>query len=213
MTTLGGPNQKLPEPENDLDELGINEDDIDDESSGSPPELDICTKYLELMRDPMMRIAITGVVVVDGKISSSKSRQKLKQWFDEIGYQAFEMSQMQLLAFLNSIWFVGCESLSTEFWWVYRNIILKLAYVACVAEACNLQKYGVVGKGAHIPRAALFIYDYIKTLEESMFEELETEFKELRGEHEEFCQVFLKCFEPAEGARAKTESKHKPKKK
>lgn len=185
-----------------LEEL---DDDIDEEPvTGLPAEVEICDRYYELVSDIMVRTAISGVVVSEGQISASKTRQKIKAWLDSITYKAFENAQLKILTFLNSVWFVGPENLSPDFWWVHKNAILKLLYVCSVAEACNLQQYGVSAKKNHIPRAVMFIYDYITSLEEEVFAELEAEFKTLTDDHSEFCQVFLKTFDDAP---AKAEAK------
>jgi hypothetical protein len=207
MTTLGGPNQKVEEL--DMGEIGqLGEGDDDDMEEPRSVEMELCNKYYTLLQDPMIRIAISGIVVSEGKISASKTRQKLKSWFTEIGYKPFENSQLHLTTFLNSIWLVGCESLSDEFWWVHKAIILKFLYINAVAEACNLQQYGLTSKKSHIPRAALFIYDYIMTLDDEYFAELEAEFDELTKNNDDFCQVFMKSFD---GAESKSDAPKAPK--
>lgn len=189
------------------DGLDINEDDLEDDGgSPIPAEVEICERYFDLLQDEMVRIAISGVVVAEGRISSSKTRQKLQSWFEERGFQSFERSHLRIMTFLNSVWFVGCENLSEEFWWTHKNMILKLVYVALVAEAANLQMYGASAPSVkHLPRSALFLYDYISTLDDEAFTELEAEFKALAETHEDFCGVFMKMFkEPERTGRSKT---------
>jgi len=206
----------MDELENDLNELGsIDENDLDEDEpiSGLPVEVKMCEKYYELMQDPLVHTAISGVVISDGRISPSKTRQKLKGWFAEGGYRPFESAQFKILTFLNSLWFVGCDNLSSEFWWVHKNFILKLIYVCSVAEACNLQQYGQGPDKYNLPRSVLYIYDYIVSLDDESFAELESEFKGLLKTHDDLLQVFLKSFDEQPRGRSKTaEAKPKTKK-
>jgi len=192
-----------------VDNLEGLDDDLDDEPvMGLPAEVEICDRYFELVSDPMVRMAISGVVISEGKISASKTRQKLKAWFSEITYRPFETTQLKITTFLNSLWYVDPENLSSAFWWTHKAVILKLLYVCSVAEACNLQQYGVTAKVNHIPRAVLFIYDYIASLDDEYFADLEAEFKTLTENHDEFCQVFMKSFGEVSAERSsKTEVK------
>jgi len=192
MTTLGGPNQILPP-------ITFDEDDLDEGSANTPLELEICDRYLALCQDPLIRFALSNVVtaVVDGKntIDVNVTRKKLTEWLTVVGWTNFENSQLHLRSFLNCIWYVECESLSLEFWWEHRRNILKLLYIASIVDAFKLQANGVTSvKGHHLPRAALFIYDYIASLEEDTFAEMEEDFSELSKEHSEFCQTFNECF-------------------
>jgi hypothetical protein len=197
----------MDELEDELNELGsIDENELDEDEpiNGLPVEVDICERYQELMRDDMIRVAMSGVVVSDGRISPSKTRQKIKAWLTEIKYRPFEQTQMRILTFLNSVWFVGCDNLSPEFWWIHKNLILKLVYISCVAEACNLQQYGQEADKHSLPRSTLYIYDYIVSLDDESFADLETEFKGLLKTHDELVQVFVKSFDEAPRGRSKT---------
>jgi len=203
------------ELENDLDELGLDDMESEEDApvSGIPVEVDLCNKYYELLQDSLIRTAVSGVVVSSGRISPSKTRQKLKSWFTENGYKHFEQSQFRILTFLNSIWFIGCDNLSQEFWWTHKNLVLKLVYVCSVAEACNLQQYGLAPDGNCLPRSALYVYDYVISLDDEGFEELEAEFKGLLKTHDDLAQLFLKSFDEAPRGRSKTvEHKTKSKK-
>jgi hypothetical protein len=212
MSKLGGPDQKLENPDKvGLDDLDL--DDMDDDGESGPLEMELCNRYYTLLQDPMVRIAISGIVVSEGRISTSKTRQKLKQWLTEINYKPFENSQLQIVTFLNSIWFAGPENLSSEFWWIHKAIIQKLIYICAVAEACNLQQYGITPSKSHLPRSAMFIYDYIASLDESTFVELESEFETLAKTHDDLTQMFMKSFNEAEGSQPKPAGAKKSKSK
>lgn len=198
----------------DEDQLDLNDLDVDDEEdSPGVLEIEICGKYYSLLQDPMIRIALSGVVVSEGRISTSKTRQKLTQWFKENGYKPFENSQLQLTTFLNTIWFAGCENLSSEFWWVHKVIIQKLLYVCTVAEACNLQQYGITSSKSHLPRSAMFIHDYISSLDDETFAELESEFDALSKTHEDLCRLFINSFDSSSSESSSKSSTKKTKSK
>lgn len=192
-------------------------------SSGLPLEVEVNDRYLELLEDPYVRQAMGYVSVSDnGDISASKTRQKLLSWFSEHlkgGYPAFAQSRFRILNYLNTIWLAGCENLSPEFWWVNRNSVKRLLYIAMVAEALNHQQYNESHnpKKDEIPQAVVFIYDYIANeCTDESFAELNTEFLDLLKANSELCDVYLKCFVKKEGeSRSKdsSESKHRHKKK
>ncbi len=196
----------------EIDNLDINEEDLDDEpDSLIPVDVPICEKCLDLLQDENVKTALSGVVVEDGKISTSKTRQKLKMWIETHGYPTFERSHLKIQTFLNLIMFVGCESLSERFWWTYKNLILKLVHITCVAEAINLQRYGVGANIKHLPRSAIIIYDYATSLDEEAFAELDAEIKTLTDAHENFCGVFLKTFDDQIRSTAKPKTNKKKK--
>lgn len=191
MTTLGGPNQKIPDP------ITFDDDDLDDGPTGIPLELEICDRYLAICQDPLIRIALSNVVDTKEKkeIDVIMTRKKLTDWLTVVGWATFEKSHLHIRSFLNCIWFAECESLSPEFWWEHRRTIMKLLYIVSIADAFRLQQSGIMSvKGYRLPRAALFIYDYINSLEESIFADLEEDFEDLIKEHSGFCQVFNGCF-------------------
>lgn len=170
------------------------DDDLDGPSGALPVDVEIEDRLSEILQDSAIRAAISGVVVADGKISTSRTRQKLKMWIDEIKFPTYEKSHLRLVTFLNSIWMAGCDSLTPEFWWTHKNMILKMVHVCLVGEACNQIQYGAKGNVKNLPHCAMFIYDYIMELGDDAFEDLEEDFKGIISNYEEFTQMFLKTF-------------------
>lgn len=181
------------DPKNQPDDTE-DDDDLDGPSAALPVDVEIEDRLSEILQDPAIRAAISGVVVADGKISTSRTRQKLKMWIDEIKFPTYEKSHLKLVTFLNSIWMAGCDSLTPEFWWTHKNMILKMVHVCLVGEACNQIQYGAKGNLKNLPHCAMFIYDYIMELGDNAFDDLEEDFKAITSTHEEFTQMFLKTF-------------------
>lgn len=184
--------KKSGESEDELDIGGV---------SGLPLEVEVNDRYLELIEDPNVRQAMGYVSVSDGEISSSRTRQKLLSWFQghlKGGYREFTQSRFRILNYLNTVWLCGCENLSPEFWWVNRDPIKRLLYIAMVSEALNRQQYDEKHKPhkEDIPQSILFIHDYITNeCGDDAFEELNTEFVGLLKANSDLCDVYLKCFE------------------
>lgn len=181
------------DPKKDIEDTE-DEDDLDVPGGALPVDVEIEDRLSEILQDPAIRAAISGVVVADGKISTSRTRQKLKMWIDEIKFPTYEKSHLKLVTFLNSIWMAGCDSLTPEFWWTHKNMILKMVHVCLVGEACNQIQYGAKGNVKNLPHCAMFIYDYIMELGDDAFEDLEEDFQAIVSAHDDFTQMFLKTF-------------------
>jgi hypothetical protein len=180
------------ESEEDLDVGG---------STGLPLEVEINDRYLELIEDPYVRQAMGYVSVGDeGDISASKTRQKLLSWFDEHlkgGYASFAQSRFRIINYLNSIWLAGCDNLSQEFWWVNRDPVKRLLYIAMVAEAMHRQQYDEDHNPnkEEIPQAVMFVNDYIvNECSDEAFEDLNGDYVELIEANKDLCDVYMKCF-------------------
>ena len=176
-------------------------EEVDGEnSSGLPLEVEINDRYLELIEDPYVRKAMGYVSVKEGEISTSKTRQKLLSWFSEHlkeGYASFVPSRFRILNYLNTLWLAGCENLSPEFWWVNRDSVKRLVYIALVSEALHKQLYDSSHspKKDEIPQAVLFVYDYVANeCGDDAFEDLQKDYVELLENNNEICDIYMKSF-------------------
>ena len=168
---------------------------------GLPIEVEINDRYLDLVEDPLVRHALGYVAMNDeGAISTSRTRQKLLSWFNDHlkgGYAAFDPSRFRILNFLNTVWLAGCENLGQEFWWINRDSIQRLTYIAMVAEALHRQIHEKDHRPniEEIPQSAVFVHDYIMNeCGDEVFEDMNTDYVELLEGNAEFCDVYLKCF-------------------
>ena len=169
--------------------------------SGLPLEVEVNDRYLELIEDPYVRQAM-GYVSVNGRgeISASKTRQKLLAWFNghlKGGYVAFEQSRFRILNYLNTLWLSGFDNLSQEFWWVNRDQVRRLVYIAMVSEALHRQHYNDSHhpKKEEIPQAVVYVHDYIvRECGDEVFEEMNGDYVELLESNNELCEVYMKCF-------------------
>lgn len=199
---------------NDSKEDETDDEDGELEAGGAlPVDVEIEDRLSDLLQDPVIRTAVgSGVVTVDGKISTSKTRQKLKAWIEEIKFPTYEKSHLRLITFLNSVWMAGCDSLTPEFWWTHKNMLLKMVHVCLIGEACNQLQYGAKPNVKNLPHCAMFIYDYITSLGDDAFDDLEEDFREITKTHDEFTQMFLRTFGDDSDDSKKVESKSEKKK-
>ena len=176
-------------------------EDEEEAGGGIPAEVELNDRYMELIADPYVRTVVAMVVrnPNSGDISGTKTRHSLRKWFkDESifkhGVASFEPHRMRILSFLNNVWFTGCDDLSTEFWWVNRDNILSLCYVAVITTGFGMGESKGSPEVTDMPKSAMHIYDYIeRECQPKAFAELDEDFAAMCKENEDFSHVFTKC--------------------
>jgi len=175
---------------------GTEEEEEEGNTSGLPVEVEIIDRYCELLKDAYVRKSLTCISRSEKGISARKTRHSLQKWLIsglKGKFPEFMPSYLEILAFLDRIWLVGCENLSQEFWWVNRHKVMNLVYVAMVSTGVMVgsKKEDNIN---NVPRSLMFIYDYIsEECNDDTFEDLADEFASICDKYDEFYKVFSKC--------------------